>query len=625
MVVALWNSSIRGPAMVVRAVTVCVMLAFGSFLPAAQLHAADIPVGPRHGLSVFHDLKYPAGFKHFDYVNPDAPKGGRIRTTGVLALQTFDNFNQHIAKGDPAQLTGLLFDSLMARAVDEPDAMYGLVAASAELSADGKSVTFRLRPEARFSDGSPITAEDIAFSVDILKTKGDPSYELSMKAIEPATIIDPLTIRFTFKGDNVRDLPTMIAGLPVFSKAYWQGKDFAQPSLDVPLGSGPYKVGTYTQRSSITYTRRLDYWAKDLPVSVGLYNFDSIKLDYFSDMDIGLQALLAGDLDLREEFSSRNWATSYEVPAVKSGKIIKDPIPDGTPSGTQGFFFNLRRDKFKDPRVREALGLAFDFEWTNKNLFFGAYKRTTSYFQGTPMMAEGEPNVAELELLEPFRKDLPAAAFGPVPVPLVSDASGQDRNLLRKSRALLADAGWTVQGGKLANAKQEQFTLEFLLDDDGFERIIAPYLKNLQQLGIDASIRIVDIPQYERRQKSYDFDVVTARYTMSQTLGSELRTFFSSAAADMDAAQNLAGIKDKTVDALIEKVIAATTRADQVIAAKALDRVMRVSHYWVPQWYGGTYRTAFWNRFSRPAIQPPYDRGILDRWWYDPAKDATTK
>jgi microcin C transport system substrate-binding protein len=611
----LWNSVLP---QVVAACTALLLLS-----PA---HAADYPTGPRHGLSVFGDLKYPSDFKHFDYVNPDAPKGGQIRTNGVLAVQTFDNFNPYIIKGDPAQHTELLFDALMERAADEPDAVYGLIAESAEVAPDRKSVTFKLRPEARFSDGSPVTAPDVAFTVETLRTKGDPSYELSMRDILAGEVIDPLTIRFGFKGDNVRDLPVFIATLPVFSEAYWQGKDFTEPKLEVPLGSGPYKVKSYVQRSSVTYERRADYWAKDLPVSRGRYNFDLIKIDYYSDRDVGLQALLAGDLDLREEFISRSWATQYETPAIKTGKIIKNPLPDGTPGGSQGFFFNLRRAKFSDPRVREALGLAFDFEWTNKNIFYGAYQRTTSYFQNTPMMAEGLPSAGELLLLEPHRKALPAAVFDQaVPVPSVTDGSGQDRAPLRKAKELLAEAGWKNENGKLLNAAGEQLSIEFLMDDDGYNRILSPYIQKLEQLGVSAVIKIVDIPQYENRQKSYDFDVVSARYVGSATPGIELRSFYSSESADREATQNLAGVRDTVVDALIEQVALASTRDTQITAAKALDRVLRTSHYWVPQWNGSTYRVAHWNRYAWPATKPRYDRGILDTWWYDPARDATTK
>jgi microcin C transport system substrate-binding protein len=580
----------------------------------------------RHGLSVFGDLKYPPGFKHFDYVDPQAPKGGRIRTTGVLALQTFDSFNAFIAKGDPAENTALLlFDSLMERAQDEPDAVYGLVAEGAMLADDRRAVTFKLRPQARFHDGTPVTAADVAFSIDILRTDGDPVYQLGLKDVKPAVVLDPLTVRFEFTGSNVRDLPSIIGTLPIFSKAWWQGRKFDQPSLDVPLGSGPYKVGKFDQRSSVTYARRADYWAKDLAVNVGRFNFDEIKLDYYADRDIALQALLAGDLDFGEEFTSRNWAKSYNVPQVTSGRMIKEEVPDGQPAGTQGWFFNLRRDKFTDPRVREAIGLAFDFEWTNKNLFFGAYRRTTSFFQNTPHSAPDVPSPGELALLEPFRQDLPASVFETAVRPPVSDGTGQDRVLLRKARKLLADAGWTIQAGKLTDAKGQVFTLEFLLDGPSFERILGPYIANLKQLGIEASIRTVDIPQYQRRQKSFDFDVISTRFNMAPTPGTELRSFFSSAAADLEASNNHAGIKNKVVDALLEMLILAKTRAEMTTTAQALDRVLLSQHYWVPEWNGGTHRLAYWNRFSRPAIKPPYDRAVLDTWWYDAAKDATTK
>jgi len=593
-----------------------VAFAFAPTLASAAQHT--------HGLSAFGDLKYAAGFKHFDYVNPDAPKGGQLRTTGTLASLTFDSFNPFIVRGEPAQgLTELVFDSLMARAFDEPDAVYGLIADWAEIADDKRAVIFHINPAAKWSDGSAITAGDCVYSLGALKEKGAPQYGLQLRDVVAAEAIDPQTVRYSFRGDNLRDLPLVVASLPVLAKSWWGPRDFAAPSLDIPLTSGPYKIGKFEPKSFITFERRPDYWAKDLPVNVGRYNFDAIKLDYYADSTVGLQAFLAGDMDLWEEFSSRSWAKDYDAVPVRAGKILRDQPPDNSPSGTQGFFFNLRRAKFADPRTRAALDLAFDFEWTQKNLFFGSYKRTASYFENSPLRAQGKPSAAELTLLEPFKDKVPPEVFGEALRPAVSDGSGQDRGNLGKARQLLAAAGWQIKDGKLADAKGEPFRIEFLLDAPGaFPRILGPYVKNLQVLGIDASIRVVDAAQYEERQKSFDFDVVSARYTMRLTPGVELRSFFGTAAADAPASENLAGIKDTVVDALIEKVAAAKSRTDLTTAAHALDRVLRAGRYWVPEWYNDAFRLAFWDRFSRPAVKPLYDRGVNDTWWFDAAKNA---
>ncbi len=583
-----------------------------------------------HGLSIFGDLKYPAGFNHFDYVNPDAPKGGRFRTIGTSASLTFDSFNPYIVRGSPANGLDLLTDSLMVRSYDEPDAVYGLIADWAEVADDKRSVTFHLRPEAKWSDGKPITAEDCAFTLTALKEKGDPSFALALRDVAGAGIVDAQTVRYQFAGDNLRDLPILVALLPVLSKAFYTGRDFATPSLDVPISSGPYSVGTFEAKSFITYQRRTDYWAKTLPVNVGRYNFDSIKIDYFGERTAGLQAFLAGDLDFREEFSSRDWAKSYDAPAVKTGKILRQTPPDKSPSGTQGFFFNLRKDKFADPRTRSALDLAFDFEWTKKNLFFGSYQRTQSYFENSPLKAEGKPSVAELALLEPLRAQLPAEAFGEVAVPATSDGSGQDRANLTKARELLKAAGWVIKAGNVVDAKGAPFTIEFLLEDTSFERVIGPYIKNLQVLGIAASIRVVDPAQYEERRRRFDFDVVSARYTNSSTPGIELRNLYSSVAADSPNSNNLGGIKNKAIDVLIETVASAKSRPELETATRALDRVLRSGHYWVPEWFNDVFRFAFWDRFASPATSPPYargpgdsiNRGVADIWWYDKDKDA---
>ncbi|MEE8253057.1 MAG: extracellular solute-binding protein [Hyphomicrobium sp.] len=596
--------------------------AFVLTLAALFVAAAPVLAEPRHGLSAFGVLKYPPGFSHFDYVNPDAPKGGRLSMIGTAGRITFDSFNNFILKGDPAQGLGLLFDSLMTRAFDETDAIYGLVASSAEVAPDGKSVVFHMRPQAKFADGSPVTAEDAVFSFETLKEKGHPSLALPLRDVTKAEALDPHTVRYTFEGDLTRDLPRIVATLPLLSKAYYTEHPFKQTSLDRPLGSGPYKIANFKPGTYVTYKRRPDYWAKDLNVNRGRFNFDELRYEYYRDRTLELEGLLSGIFDLREEFTSVNWATSYNVPALKDGRLIRLTLPDDSPSGAQGFFINTRRDKFKDPRVREALGLAFDFEWSNKNLFFGLYDRTHSFFQNSDMMAVGPPSAEELKLLEPFRDRLPQEVFGKPYLPPVTDATGRNRENLRRAKELLNAAGFADYqdpgDGKVLD-------VEILTFSPSFERIINPYIQNLKKIGINASLRRVDPAQYERRMKTFDFDVTTQRYTMNLTPSVELKSFWGSEAAGIDGSFNLAGISDPVVDALIDKVVAAKTRDELVTTTRAVDRVLRTGHYWVPHWYKASHNLAFWNKFSRPSIKPKYDRGVITTWWFDPARAAELK
>ena len=594
-------------------------------LPAmvAQASASE----RRHGLSAFGDLAYPADFTHFAYANPDAPKGGTFSLVGWGGVTTFDSLNNYILKGDAAQGLELLFDSLMTRAADEPDAVYGLVAESAEVADDGMSVTFYLRPQARFSDGSPLTAEDVVFSFDALKTKGHPLFGQMLEDVVKAEALDPSTVRYTFKGTLVRDLPLTVAGLPVLSKAYYSTKPFEETSLEPPLGSGPYIVDKIAQGHTITYRRNPDYWAKDLAVNRGRFNFDTIRFEYFRDRTASMEAFKAGAYDFREEFTSKVWAMEYDFPAIRAGKVKKDVLADETPSGTQGFFLNTRRDTLKDPRVRQALDLAFDFEWTNRNLFYGLYTRTMSYFENSPMKAAGEPSEAERALLTNLGVPVSAEALGPAYLPHKTDGSGQDRTVLLEAGKLLDAAGWTIKNGVRVNAQSEPLELEILNFEPAFERLTSPYLENLKLLGIDATMRMVDPAQYQRRLKSFDFDITTERYSMRDTPGVELRSYFGSAAAQMEGSLNLAGISDPAVDALVERVIAAKSRDELTTAARALDRVLRAGHYWVPHWYKASNTIAYWDKFSRPETKPRFDRGVLDTWWYDEAKAAklTTK
>jgi microcin C transport system substrate-binding protein len=443
-----------------------------------------------------------------------------------------------------------------------------------------------------------------------------------LEDVVKAEALDPHTVRYTFKGELVRDLPLTVAGLPILSKAYYATHPFDQTTLDPPLGSGPYVVDSLAQGRTITYRRNPDYWAKDLPVNRGRWNFDKIRFEYFRDRTAGMEAFKAGAYDFREEFTSKVWATEYDFPAVRDGRVKKEVLPDETPSGTQGFFLNTRRDALKDPSVRKALDLAFDFEWTNRNVFYGLYTRTVSFFENSPMKAEGMPSDPERALLTNLGVPVSDEALGPAYVPAKSDGSGQDRNILVEAGKLLDEAGWTIKNGVRVNGKGEPLKLEILFFEDVFQRLVTPYVKNLKLLGIDAHMRMVDPAQYQQRLKSFDFDITTERYQMRNTPGVELRSYFGSQAAKMSGSLNLAGISDTAVDVLIERVIAAKSRDELNTAARALDRVLREGHYWVPHWYKPSFNVAYWDKFSRPAVKPRFDRGILDTWWYDEAKAA---
>lgn len=589
---------------------------------------ADTPE-PGHGLSIFGDLKYPADFTHFDYVNPDAPKGGTLSHVGPTvrfnaSFLSFDTLNGFILKGDAPQGLELVFDTLMVRAWDEPDAMYGLVAERVAVAPDGNQVTFNLRGGAKFHDGTDLTAEDVAFSLALLKEKGHPLISQNMREVAGVEAPDARTVVVRFTGKQTRDLPLFIAQLPIFSKAYYATRPFDQTTLEPPLGSGPYRIGKFRAGRSITYERVETYWARDLPVNAGQWNFDQVRFEYFRERTAQFEAFKAGAYNLREEFTSKTWATEYNFPAIEDGRVRKLVLPDETPSGAQGWFINTRREKFKDVRVREALTYAFDFEWTNRNQFYGLYERTESFFENSDMKATGRPSPEELVLLEPFRERLPAAVFGDALRPPASDGSGQDRTLLRKASELLDQAGWRVENGTRRNAAGETLSVEFLTDAPTFERVIAPYVKNLKLLGIDARLRIVDSAQYQERLKNYDFDLVTRRYSVSATPGIEIRAFWSSEFAALPGSRNLSGIADPAVDALIDKVIGARSRADQIVAARALDRVLRAGHYWVPQWFKASHHLAFWDIYARPNVKPRYRRGVVETWWVDPDKEAAS-
>jgi len=605
-------------------------LGAGVLALAPARRAAAIEAGGEietHGLSAFGDLKYPADFAHLDYADPHAPKGGMFSQVGPerqynQSFLTFNSLNSYILKGDGAQGMELTFASLMARAADEPDAVYGLAARAVRISPDRRTYKFLLREAARFHDGSPLTAHDAAFSLTTLKAKGHPIIRQFLRDFEGAQAADAATLVVRFADKRARDVPLFLATLPIFSRAYYAGRTFDETSLEVPLGSGPYKVGRFEPGRFIEYERVADWWGAELPVARGHNNFDVVRFEYYRDRDVAFEGFTAKNYLFREEFTSRIWATRYDFPAIRDGRVKREVMPDDTPSGAQGWFINTRREKFKDSRLREALIDAFDFEWTNKTIMYGSYERTHSVFQNSDMMAAGKPGPEELALLEPFRGTLPEEVFGEPFVPPVSDGSGQDRSLLRKANQLLQQAGLAVKGGKRVNARGEPIAIEFLIDEPGLEPHHMPFIKNLGVLGIEATLRLVDPVQYRARVDQFDFDITVERFSFSTTPGDSLRSYLSSAAATLKGSQNLAGIADPVIDALIDKIIGADTRAAMVSACRALDRVIRCGRYWIPHWYKPTHWYAYWDVFARPAANPRYARGVPETWWYDRGKAA---
>jgi microcin C transport system substrate-binding protein len=603
------------------------VLGVGGVIAALSGKAKSDEGSEHHGMSAFGELKYPADFQHFDYVDPNAPKGGNFSHVGSTRVfnqnfLTFNSLNSFILKGDGAQGTELTFASLMSRAQDEPDALYGLAARSVRLSSDGLTYRFALRPGITFHDGSSMTARDVVFSLQTLKEKGHPIAQQLLRDFAGADALDDATVIVRFAKNRARDVPLFVAGLPIFSAAYYAAHPFDESTLEPPLGGGPYKVGRFEPGRYIEYERVKNWWGADLPVSRGQNNFDLVRYEYYRDREVAFEGFTAKNYLFREEFTSRTWATRYDFPAVRDGRVKQDIIPDDTPSGAQGWFFNTRLEKFKDRRLREAFIYAFDFEWTNKTIMYGSYERTHSVFQNSDMMAVGKPAGDEAALLEPFRGQVPDEVFGEPFVPPVSDGSGQDRNLLRRATSLLQEAGYLIKGGKRISPKGEAIKAEFLIDEPSFQPHHATLIKNLATLGIQANLRIVDPVQYRRRVDDFDFDLIVQRFGFSTTPGDSLRSYFSSQAAALKGSQNLAGIGDPVIDELIERIIAADTRSGLVTACKALDRVIRSGRYWIPHWYKPSHWVAFWNVFGRPARKPRFGRGIPETWWYDQEKAA---
>lgn len=595
--------------------------------------AAIMPLAPRsgfaqsasHALSVFGEVKYPADFTHFDYVNADAPKGGKIVITAPNWFfnqnpSTFNTLNGHVTKGDAPPRIELIYDTLMRSAPDEPNAAYGLVAESVEISANGNDYRFRLRPEARFHDGSPLTAEDVRFSLMVLKTKGETSIRVTLEELADVVVAGPREVVVRFTGRQSKLLPLTIVEYPIFPAAYWAGRDFAASTLEPPLGSGPYRIGDFATGKFIEYNRVEDYWARDLPTIRGHFHFDIVRLEFFRDRTTAFEAFKKGDITWREEFTSKQWATGYDFPAVTEGRVKQQLFPAETRPKLQAWFLNTRRDKFADPLTRQAVGLAFDFEWTNKNLFYGAYARAHSWFQDSIYQASGTPGPGELAILEPLRGRIPEAAFGEAVMSPTSDGSGRDRRNRAKAAELLKQAGWVLRDGALVDAKGEPFEIEFLINAPVFERVFGTYVNALGLLGIQAKTRLVDPAQYQRRLLDFDYDVVGRAFSFTATPIEGLANFFRSDSRDVPGSNNYSGIADAAIDELAERVHGSSSREELVVNLNALDRVLRASYYTVPNWTSPNHRVAYWNMFGIPETKPDYAFPFEITWWHDAEK-----
>ena len=595
----------------------------GGGTAAALLPAWGASAGGRsHGLAVIGALKYPAGFSHLDYVNPNAPKGGRIVTQPSTKaynqdFNTFNTLNMFVLEGVGAKGMDLTFASLMAASADEAGSVYGYAASEVEVAEDGKLLRFFLRPEARFHDGSPISADDVVFSIETLKTDGHPLISTDLYGVEELVAEDDATVRIRLGPETGLSLPVRVATLPIFSRAWWAGRSFRRSLSEPPLGSGFYKVRDFRFGSFIEYERVANHWAEALPVMVGRYNFARVRYNYYRDRVPAFEDFKKGEMTYREEFTSRVWAREYNFAAVAEGRVKRDEIPDGSPSGAQGWFLNTRRPRFADPRIREALGLAFDFEWTNKNLMFNSYRRTASFFENSPLKAEGLPSPTELAILEAYRERLAPAVFKEPYVPPKTDGSGRDRNLRRQAAELLAAAGCEVSGGRLLAPDGSPFRIEFLDDDPIFEPHHNAYINGLKALGIEASYRVVDAAQYTERLKRFDFDITVSRFSMALYPDEGILNFFHSESATREGSNNLAGIADPALDEILKRLVRARTWEEFVTITRVVDRILRAGHYWVPHWYKGTHWIAFWDMFGRPETVPPYDPSIVDTWWFD--------
>jgi microcin C transport system substrate-binding protein len=605
-----------------RLVAVAAGLALGASLAGGAQAQTEGAVYVGHGVAMHGDLKYGPN-DHFEYVNPDAPKGGTLR---LSSTGTFDSLNPFIIKGVPAAGLGLVFESLMEGSSDEAFSEYGLLAERIEMPADRSWVIFTIRQEARWHDGTPVTVEDVIFSFETLKEKGDPFYRIYYANVEKAEDLGERRVKFSFSGGANRELPLIVGQLAVISKAFYTEHPFDQTSLEPPLGSGPYRVANVSAGRSISFQRVEDYWGKDLPRLKGRYNFDTITYDYFRDRTVELEAFKAHVYDFRQENSSKDWATAYGGAAFDNGLAIKEEIPNDVPTGMQGFILNAREPMFADKRVRLALSYAFDFEWANKNLFYGAYARTESYFSNSELASSGLPSEAELKLLEPLKDELPPELFTEEFKAPRTDGSGNNRENLRRAAALLEEAGFVVKDRQRIDPNTGgPMTFELLLVDPAFERVGGPYAKSLARLGITMRIRVIDSSQYVDRLRNFDFEMIVTTLSQSLSPGNEQREFWGSHAADEPGSRNYMGVRSKAIDALIEHVIAAPDREALITATHALDRALLWGHYVVPHWHVRAFRVAYWNKFARPAVSPKYALGHVDTWWVDPAKEEALR
>ena len=605
------RSHLSHPRRMAATTAICMAMAAG--LPAS----ADVITA--HGISTFGELKYSADFEHLDYVNPDAPKGGEISMWG---FGSFDSMHPYSTKGRAGQYSSIFYESLLEGSSDEPDSVYGLVAESMEYPEDRSEVIFNMRPEARFSDGSPLTAADVVFSYEVLRDKGLPSFRAVIeKQVASAEALGPHRVKFTFKaGVPTRDLPQTVGGLPIFSKAYYEtsGADFEESTLTPAVGSGPYVLESIDVGQQIIYKRNPDYWGKDLPINKGRHNFDTIRVEYFADYNSAFEGFKAGTYTFRSEASSKIWATGYDFPAIEKGWAVKDTPPDGTLASGQSFLFNLRRERFQDIRVRKAIGMMFNFEWSNKTLFYGIYARMESFWENSYLKASGMPQPGELAFLTPLADILPPGVLdSPAVTAPVSSERQLDRKNLRAASALLDEAGWPVgDDGIRRNAAGETLKLEILNDIQSFDRVINPFVENLQKLGIDAVHTRVDNAQMTERERNFDFDMVTGNFRTSLTSGAGLKQYFGSESADISLF-NLAGYRSEAAVRLVEDGIAAGDRKTLNDATRALDRVLRAEVFWVPQWFRNTHNIAYYDMYRYPDTLPPYALGILDFWWFD--------
>jgi len=589
-----------------------ISITFPSFLKA-EINIA-------HAIAMHGEPKYPDSFQYVDYANPDAPKGGKII---LSSTGSYDSFNPFILKGTAAAGIGNLYETLTTGSSDEAFTEYGLIAKTIEWPDDRSWVAFTIREEAVWHDGKKISPEDVIWTFNTLMEKGHPFYKYYYGDVVEVIQENDNKVRFNFKGNTNLELPLIVGQLPVLPKHYWTNKNFEETSMDIPIGSGPYKIKNFDAGRTITYELDSDYWGKNIPIKKGTENFGIIQYEYYKDRSIEREAFKSGDIDLFSENTSKDWATSYDTPAVQNGLIKKELIEHQNPQGMQGFAFNTRKEIFEDKRVREALSYAFDFEWTNKNLFYNAYKRTNSFFENSELASSGVPSGRELDLLNDYKELLPQKLFQEEYNPPKTDGSGFMRKELQEATKLLQDAGWELQEGKLINKKSgSKFEFELLLVSPAFERIVLPFKDNLAKLGIDVSVRTIDSAQYQNRLDGFDFDMIVSTFSQSLSPGNEQRNFWGSDAAKTNGSRNIIGISNEVIDSLIEKVISAKDREDLIMTTRALDRVLLWNHYVIPQWHISAYRTLYWDIFDKPSVRPKYSLGT-HTWWVDADKAST--